>query len=117
MPRFLYLVSFLAFASWTGWGYLLFFVPPNTPITRILFLATIFLALFFTFTFLFFEVSHLFKSAKPNELLYSATRRAFFIAVFFGLAGVMKLLEIATPINLILFGAILFLTELQFSRS
>lgn len=116
MPRFLYPISFLAFAFWAGWGYLLFFVPPDGLIAQILFLGTLFLALFFTLTFLFYEISSLFKKVKPRELFYPAARRAFIIAAFFGLAGAMKLLKIANPLNLILFGMILLLTEIQITR-
>ena len=117
MPRFLYPIAFLAFASWVGWGYLLLFVPPAEPINRALFLGTLCLALFFTFSFLLYEVSSLFREAKPRELFYPAVRRALFITAFFGLAGAMKLLEIANPLNVILFGLILLLTEIQLSRS
>lgn len=117
MPRFLYLLTLLAFASWAGWGYLFFFVPPDELLPRILFLLTLFLALFFTFTFLFYELSRLFRPAGlPAEALAKAGRRAFLIATFFGLAGAMKLLGIVNPLNLVLFGTILLLTEIQFSR-
>lgn len=115
-PRFLYLISFLAFASWAGWGYLLFFVPPDKTVARILFLGTLFLALLFTFTFLLYEVSSLFRKVKLHELLYPAIRRAFFVASFFGLAGAMKLLEILNPLNLVLLGTILILAEIQLTR-
>ena len=117
MPRFLYPIAFLAFAFWAGWGYLLFFIPPNKLISRILFLGVLFFALFLTFAFLFYEISSLFRKVKPRELFYPAARRALFIAAFFSFAGAMKLLGIANPLNLALFGAILLLTEIQITRT
>lgn len=117
MPRFLYLLSFLAFASWAGWGYLFFFASPDKPSNRILFLLTLFLALFFTFTFLFYEASQIFNAgAPPSPRLQGAGRRAFFIAAFIAFTGAMKLLGIANPANLALFGIILLLTEIQITR-
>jgi len=116
IPRFLYLISFLAFVFWAGWGYILFNVAPDKLINQLLFLGVSFLALFFTFTFLLHEISTLIKKAKPTETFYPAIRRAFFIAAFLSLAGAMKLMQIANPINLILFGLILLLTEVQITR-
>ena len=116
IPRLLYLISFLAFAFWAGWGYILFFIPPDKLINQLLFLGVSFLALFFTFTFLLHEISSLIKKAKPAEIFYPAARRAFLIAAFFSLVGTMKLLGIANPINLVLFGLILLLTEIQITR-
>jgi len=116
-PRFLYLLSLLAFASWGGWGYLLLFVPPDKLGVQILFLLILFLALLFTLTFLFFEITSLFKKRGSRELFYLSARRAFFIALFTGFAGALKLLKIVSLPNLILFGLILLLTEIQLSRS
>lgn len=116
IPRLLYLVSFLGFASWVGWGYILLSVVPDKLINQLLFLGVLFLALFFTFTFLLYEISSLVRKAKPTELFYPTVRRSFFIAAFCSLAGVMKLLKVANPINLILFGLILLLTEIQLTR-
>lgn len=116
-PRFLYLLVLLAFAFWAGWGYLLFSVPPDTPTTQIIFLGLLFLALFFTLTFLFYEGSRLIKpEGLPAEALRKGGRRAFLLALFLSFAGGMQLLKIATPVNSALFGLILLLTEVHFSR-
>jgi len=116
-PKFLYLLVFLAFASWTGWAYLLLSVPPDAPITRILFLGLLFLALFFTLAFLFYEAANLIKGGHPRELFLVSTRRALLTATFVCLTGAMKLLEIATLPNVGLLGLILLLAEIQLSRS
>lgn len=116
-PRFLYLLVLLAFAFWAGWGYLLFSVPPDAPITQIIFLGLLFLALFSTLTFLLYEGSRLIKpGGLPAEALRKGGRRAFLLALFLSFIGGMQLLKIATPINSALFGLILLLTEVHFSR-
>jgi hypothetical protein len=115
-PRFLYPLALLAFASWGGWGYILFFVSPDSLLEQALFLLTLFLALFFTGTFLLYEITTLIKGGKPNELFYPAARRAFFLSSYLSLSGAMVIAEVANTINLVLFGLILILTEVQLSR-
>lgn len=117
-PRFLYLLAFLAFASWAGWTYLLFGVPPDEAITQILFLGLLFCASFFTLTFLFYEGSSLIDAKElPSLKLRRVGRRAFFIAAFICFSGAMILLEIANIFNLTVFGLILLLAEIQCSRN
>ena len=116
-PNFIYPLVLLAFVSWGGWGYTLLFVQPTTLSGKALFLATLFLALFFTLTFLFYEAAAvLLRKGKPREIFYPAVRRALFVASFVSLSGVMVLTEVANTINLVLFGLILLLTEIQLSR-
>ena len=115
-PRFLYLLAFLAFSSWGGWGYLLLFTSPTKLETQLLFLGVFSLALLFTLTFLFWEVASLFIREEPRQLFYSTFRRAFFIAFFLGFGGTLKLLKLANPFNLALFALILLLTEIHLSR-
>lgn len=114
--RFLYLIAFLALASWAGWGYLLFFVSPSGLRGRALFLISVFFGLFFTLTFLLCEASSIFTGGEPHGIFVTAVRRAFFVALFITFAGSMKLLGIASLLNITLFGLILLLTEIQLSR-
>jgi len=115
-PRFIYLIGFLAYASWAGWGYILYFVPPDKLTNQLIFLVALFFALFFTLTFLLFEITKLITGGKPAETFYPSARRAFLIAAFISLSGSMRLLGIANPLNLSLFGLILLLTEVQLSH-
>jgi apolipoprotein N-acyltransferase len=116
-PRFLYLSAFLAFASWSGWAYLLFSTPPDDVITKIFFLGLLFLAFLTTFTFLFYELERI---VRPAGLLRDAAtkwgRRSLLLAGFVFLAGLMRLLNIANLLNLVLFALIILLTEIQLSR-
>ena len=117
LPRFIYLLVFLAFSSWIGWAYLLLKIPPAKTITKISFLGFLFFALFFTFTFLFYETGQLLRpGGLPHEVLRTGGRRAFFLALFFSLTGALALLEAASPLNVGLFGLILALIEIQLSR-
>lgn len=116
-PRFIYPLVALALASWAGWGYLLFIVPPEGITARALFLAALFFGLFFTLAFLSYEIVRFIRPAdRPHEIVARWGRRSFFIAAFFTLCGVMVLLGIANPFNIGLFGLILFLAEVQLSR-
>jgi hypothetical protein len=116
-PRFLYLIAFLAIASWAGWGYLLFFVSPSGLTGQVLFLISAFFGLFFTLTVLLYEAASIFTGGEPHRVFIAASRRSFFIALFTAFAGAMKLLGIVNLLNLTLFGLILLLTEIQVSRS
>ena len=116
--KFPYLLALLAYAAWGGWGYLLFFVPPSSTATKILFLTALFFGIFFTLTFLYYEVRRLINPGTlPSEALRVGGRRSLLISIFITLVGAMKLMDIANMLNLVLFGLILLLTEIQISRS
>jgi hypothetical protein len=115
-PRFPYLMAALAYIAWAGWGYMLFFVPPNTVVRKLLFLAAFFFAFLFTLIFLFYEVGRLINPGDlPSGALQTSGRRALFTAAFLSLAGALKLLGVGSLLNLTLFGLILLLIEVHLS--
>lgn len=115
-PRIVYLVGALAYLFWAGWAFTLFKLPPDSSPYRLLFLGTLFLALFSTFLFFFYEGGKILTRRSPAVLFYPATRRSFFVAAFFTLAAGMKLVGISNLVNVSLFGLILLLVEIQLSR-
>ena len=115
-PKILYLVGFLAYASWFGWGYLLFNFPPDPVLNRLLFLGALFTALLFSFLFLFYEGGKLLTGKSSSLVFYPAMRRALLLALFFSLSAGMRILGIANWLNLSLLGLVLLLSEIQISR-
>ncbi len=116
-PKIVYLIGFLAYAAWGTWAYLLFNFSPDTLPNRILFLAALAAAVFFTFLFLFYQSGKTLTGRAPEVIFYPAVRRALFLTGYVLLLAGMRLFGIFTWINAGLLGLILLLTEIQLSRS
>ena len=115
-PKIIYFIGLFAYLFWAGWVYILLKLSPSLLTNRLLFLGTLFGAVFFTFLFLFYEGGKISTGKAPPIVFYPAVRRAFLAAIFLFFWFAMSLFSIANPINIGLFGLILLLVEIQISR-
>ena len=128
MKIFLFVIFIISALSWSGFGFIIWTVPPKIDdqlaITNFLYaLALGFTGLWGTFTLLIYLVTNIFKpktritEAQPSDkkIIWSSIRRSLLISSLAAGLITLNVFELLNILNVVLLAGILILIEIYFS--